>query len=395
MAKAAPPYIKYMIYAEYYVDGVVERPDVIGAIFGQTEGLLGEELDLRELQRAGKIGRIEVTVNRDGKRTYGEIIIPTSLNRFETSLIAAALETINRVGPAHAVVKVKKIENIRKVKVQYILERAKDLLRTLTNEELPDSKELITFLEYAHKMKSLTTYGPEKLPAGPDVAKAEEIIIVEGRADVLNLLKYGITNVIALNGLNVPKTIVDLSKKKITTVFMDGDRAGDLLIKELYLNGVDIDFVARPEPGREVEELSRKEIIKALKNKVPFDQVKQYYEKLEGNIHELKRLKESKMIHDPVLSKLKQHMEKIFKTEQAVLLDQHLNVINKVPVNKIQDVLKNNNRIFAIVMDGILTRELLEAAEKAGVKYIVCLDTIQKQHDSVKIYTIKDLDRVK
>lgn len=393
MAKASPPYIKYVIYAEYHVDGVVERPDVIGAIFGQTEGLLGEDLDLRELQRSGKIGRIEVTVNRDGKRTYGEIIIPTSLNRFETSLIAAALETINRVGPAHAVVKVKKIENVRKVKVQYILERAKDLLKNLINEELPDTKELVTFLEYSHKMRTLTSYGPEKLPAGPDVARSEEIIVVEGRADVLNLLKYGITNVIALNGLNVPKTIIDLSKKKITTVFFDGDRAGDLLIKELYLNGVDIDFIARPEPGREVEELSRKEIIKALKNKIPFDQVRHYYEKLEGDIEELRRIKESKMISDPTLSKLKQIMEKTFKTEQAVLLDENLNIINKVPIDKVGNVIRNT-RAFALVMDGILTRELLEEMEKTPIKYVICLDSVQKNHDKIKIYTIKDLDRI-
>jgi len=394
MAKAAPPYIKYVIYADYHVDGVVERPDVIGAIFGQTEGLLGEDLDLRELQRSGKIGRIEVTVSREGRRTYGEIIIPTSLNRFETSLIAAALETINRVGPAHAVVKVKKVENVRKVKVQYILERAKDLLKNLINEELPDTKELVTFLEYSHKMRTLTSYGFERLPAGPDVTKSEEVIVVEGRADVLNLLKYGITNVIALNGLNVPKTIVDISKKKITTVFFDGDRAGDLLIKELYLNGVDIDFVARPETGREVEELSRKEIIKALKNKVPFDQVKHYYERLEGDIEELRRIKESRMISDSTLSKLKQIMEKTFKTEQAILLDENLNLINKVPIDKVGNVVKNT-RAFALVMDGILTRELLEEVKKTPIKYIVCLDSVQKNHDRIKIYTIKDLDRIK
>jgi len=383
-----------MVHAEYHVDGVVEKPDVVGAIFGQTEGLLGEELDLRELQRSGKIGRIEVSVKREGKRTFGEIIIPTSLNRFETTLIAAALETINRVGPAHAVVKIKKIENIRKAKVQYILERAKDLLNHLVNEELPDTKELVTFLEYSHKMRELTYYGPEKLFAGPDIAKAEEIIIVEGRADVLNLLKYGITNVIALNGLNVPKTIIDLSKKKITTAFFDGDRAGDLLIKELYLNGVEIDFVARPDTGREVEELSRKEIIKALKNKVPFDQVKHYYEKLEGGVDEIRKIKEVKMIRDPILNKLKGFMESIFKSEQAVLLDNNINVLNKVPVSKIIESLKGSNT-FAIVMDGVLTRELLDNIGRYNnIKYIVCLDAVQKTHDKIKIYTIKDLDRV-
>jgi len=393
MGKVAPPHVKYIIYANFYVEGLVEKPDVIGAIFGQTEGLLGEDLDLRELQRSGKIGRIDVIIKKENKRTQGEIIVPVSLNRFETSLIAAALETITRVGPANATVKVTKIENVRKAKVQYILDRAKELLKRLTDEELPDSKELITFLEYVYKMKTLIEFGPEKLPAGPDVAKSEEIIIVEGRADVLNLLKYGITNVIALNGLNVPKTIVELSKKKITTVFFDGDRAGDLLIKELYMNGVEIDFVARPDPGKEVEELSRKEIIKALKNKVPFDQVKQYYEKLEGDVNELRMIKESKKIEDPVLQKLKPYMEEIFRTEQAILLNENLDIINKIPITKLPEIIKSSNA-YAIVMDGILTRELLEAMNETNIKYIVCLEATQKKHDKIKVYTIKDLDRI-
>ncbi|MFP3290051.1 MAG: DNA primase DnaG [Candidatus Nanopusillus acidilobi] len=214
MAKSSPPYIKYMIHASVYIDGVVEKPDVIGAIFGQTEGLLGPEMDLRELQRSGKVGRIDVDLKVENDKTIGEIRIPTSLNRFETALIAATLETVTRIGPTHATIKVQKIEDIRKTKVQQILERARELLTKLINEELPDPKELLLYLEYSYNMKSLIEYGPEKLPAGPDVDKSEEIILVEGRADVLNLLRYGITNVIALNGLNVPKTVIDLSKKK-------------------------------------------------------------------------------------------------------------------------------------------------------------------------------------
>ena len=61
---------KYIINAQFEVDGVVEKPDVVGAIFGQTEGLLGEDLDLRELQKTGRIGRIDISVkSRNGNRT--------------------------------------------------------------------------------------------------------------------------------------------------------------------------------------------------------------------------------------------------------------------------------------------------------------------------------------
>jgi len=394
MAKVSPPYIKYLIYANVYIEGVVEKSDVIGAIFGQTEGLLGPELDLRELQRSGKIGRIDVKLKVEGKKTYGELVVPTSLNRFETSLIAAALETVNRIGPAYATIKVDRIENIRKAKVQYILSRSRDLLTKLVTEELPDTKELLMYLEYSEKMKSLIEYGPEKLPAGPEIEKAEEIIVVEGRADILNLLKYGIKNVIALNGLNVPKTIVDLSKKKIITTLFDGDRAGDLLIKELMLNGVDIDFVAKAPTGTEVEELSRKEILKVLKNKIPFEQVKSYYEKLEGSIEEVKTFREQKKIKDPILQKLKQIAEGIFKSGQVVLLDENFNILTKLPIQKISDAVEQYPNTAYIVMDTVLSRELLDNLSKGNVKYIICLDSIIKKHPKINIYTIKDLDRV-
>ena len=351
-------------------------------------------MDLRELQRSGKIGRIDVKLKIEGKKTYGEIIVPTSLNRFETSLIAAALETVNRIGPAYATIKVDRIENIRKAKVQYILSRSRELLTRMVAEELPDTKELLMYLEYSEKMKSMIEYGPEKLPAGPEVDKSEELIVVEGRADVLNLLKYGIKNVIALNGLNVPKTIIDLSKKKIITTLFDGDRAGDLLIKELMLNGVDIDFVAKVPAGTEVEELSRKEILKALKNKIPFEQIKSYYERLEGNIDDIRSMREQKKIRDPILQKLKQIAESIFKSGQVVLLDENFNVLTKLPIQKIADIVDQYPNTAYIVMDTILSRELLENLSKGNVKYIVCLDTVVKRHPKIKIYTLKDLDRV-
>ena len=53
-----PATTKYLIKAHIKADGIIEKSDVVGAIFGQTEGLLGDELDLRELQRSARVGRI-------------------------------------------------------------------------------------------------------------------------------------------------------------------------------------------------------------------------------------------------------------------------------------------------------------------------------------------------
>ena len=88
---------KYIIKANIVIEGIVEKPDIVGAIFGQTEGLLGDDLDLRELQKTGRIGRIQVEVNNEGGHSIGLVLIPSSLNKVETSILAAGLEAVDRV----------------------------------------------------------------------------------------------------------------------------------------------------------------------------------------------------------------------------------------------------------------------------------------------------------
>ena len=233
MAKISPVSSKYIVHTQITTEGVVEKPDVIGAIFGQTEGLLGNELELRELQRNGKIGRIEVKLEVRSGKTSGFIIIPSSLDKVETAIIAAALETIQRIGPCNAKVEVQNIEDVRVSKRSYVTERAKELLKELTEKVLPDSQEITDEVAYSVRMMEVREYGKDRLAAGPAIDESDEVIVVEGRADVLNLLKHGIKNVICLNGTSVPETIKELSKKKVLTAFVDGDRGGDLIIRKL------------------------------------------------------------------------------------------------------------------------------------------------------------------
>jgi len=273
MAKISPVAAKYIVHSTITIDGIVDRPDVIGAIFGQTEGLLGNDLELRELQRSGRIGRIEVNMNTSGGKTNGEIIIPSSLDKTETAIVAAALEIIQRIGPCNAKIEVKNIEDVRTSKRQFVIERAKELLRELTEETLPDSQELADEVAQSVRMMEVSEYGKERLSSGPAIDESDEIIIVEGRADVLNLLKHGFKNAIAMNGTSVPQTIKELTKKKTCTVFVDGDRGGDLIIREL-LSVAEVDFVTKAPDGKEVEEITKKEIHKSLRGRITSEQVK-------------------------------------------------------------------------------------------------------------------------
>lgn len=261
---------KYVIHAHISAEGVVERPDVVGAVFGQTEGLLGADLDLRELQKTGRIGRIEVNITSKYGKSSGNILIPSSLDKIETSILAAALETIDRVGPCISKISVTKIEDVRSSKRQQIIERAKHILTAMFDENVPESQELTDAVKQAVRVEEVTFI--DNLPAGPNVLDSDAILVVEGRADVLNLLKYSIKNAIAVEGTNVPQLVAELSKKKTVTVFTDGDRGGELILKEL-LQVADVDYVARAPDGKGVEELTQKEVIKSLRSKVPVEQV--------------------------------------------------------------------------------------------------------------------------
>ena len=425
MGKISPVSAKYIIHSTIAIDGMVDRPDVIGAIFGQTEGLLGADLELRELQRSGRIGRIEVNTETKTGKTQGGIIIPSSLDKAETAIVGAALEIITRIGPCNAKIQITKIEDVRISKRTMVVERAKELLRNLMDTSMPDSQELADEVSHSVRVMEITEYGRDKLPAGPAVEESDEIIIVEGRADVLNLLKHGIKNSVAINGTSMPKSIIELCARKIVTVFVDGDRGGDLIIREL-LSVADIDYVTKAPSGMEVEELAKKEIYKALRSRVSPEQAKAGITQRTDDIAKqntfirgaatgritgsapvrsnstsaaplqrsaasppLQRRapapvqKASSGDERTVLAKM---LEDLIGTRGAYILDAKLNILGKVPYTELVPTIKSlSGGVHAIVFDGDIESELLAAAEKIDVKYLVGMSSKVKGSNKVQI----------
>jgi len=336
---------KYIVEASFVVDGVVERHDVIGAIFGQTEGLFPKEFELRELQKSGKIGRIDIELKSAKDRTEGKIVAPSSLDRAETAIIAAAMETVDRVGPCGAKVTINKISDVRFDKREQIMKRAKELMRDWVVTETHDIEKLLTAVSQEDKTVKPVHYGRERLTATPGLSKAKEILLVEGRADVINLLKSGYTDIIALEGVKVPKTIQNLVKRKIATAFLDGDRGGDLILKELH-QVARPKFVARAPRGKEVEELTLEEIRAALSRKVPMEEVEDESE-LAGLAKELKG------------------------TLEAVMMKGGGKQLGRIPVSELVDRLKKEGGVEVVVFDGIITGRLMDAAVERGVRTLV------------------------
>ena len=400
MAKISPVSAKYIVHTQIQIEGVVDKPDVIGAIFGQTEGLLGNELELRELQRSGRIGRIEVNLDVRGGKTSGTIIIPSSLDKTETSIIGASLETIQRIGPCNSKVRIEKIEDVRISKRNFVIERAKELLRELTSGVLPDSQELTDQVAQSVRMMEVTEYGVERLAAGPSIDDAEEVVVVEGRADVLNLLRNRINNVIGMDGTKLPRAIAELGKEKELTLFIDGDRGGRLIAKNVISNA-DIKYVTSAPDGKEVEELTGKEILIALRRKVDvkeflrreritLDARPEVFEEVGGVGGRVRGVEETKQeFEGDAKAKIRQIHERIKEERGVFLLDGNLDVIRKASLKEAaKSIRMTRQKIFAVIVEGTAASSVVSACDENGVKYLAATGFGNVRDSKVEIISL-------
>ncbi len=365
--------VKYVIRAKFEIEGVVEKPDVIGAVFGQTEGLFGSELDLRELQKSGRIGRIEIELQSKQDKTTGTIVIPTSLDRVSTAIIAASIEAINRVGPCEAKVTIEKLEDIRDARRRVIIERAKHILQQWQIESMPSTEEVFREVSETLRIPKVEKYGPDELSAGPDIDKAKEVIIVEGRADVINLLRCGIENVVALEGAKVPETIIKLTKQKTTTALLDGDRGGDLILKEL-LQVTDVKYIARAPPGKEIEECTSTQIFNSLKNKVPVEELR------------IRKPRERPKVLVP--KQIKEARKELEGTLEAILFNEKMEQVERLPVSALAEKLQKTEGVDTLVFDGVITQRLVDIADEKSIKFVVAARVSDQVKQPLKVHLL-------
>lgn len=406
MGKLAQSASKYIIRINFQADGTVEKPDVIGAVFGQTEGLLGQDMDLRELQKTGRIGRIDVNLKTEGGKTHGVIIIPSSLDSSETALIAATMETIERIGPCNTKLKVEDIEDARITKRKYVVDRAQALLGSMFEQGMPETQELSEQIKTAVRVGEVTEF--MGLPAGPDLDTYDSIVVVEGRADVIKLLQNGIKNVIAIEGTSIPPVIAEISRTKETTLFLDGDRGGDLILKEA-MSTCQIDFVARAPEGKEVEDLTKKEIFKALREREPLKSAKmmtgdkrpeqrRYETRSESRSYNreersVPRSPPRKMMVDADKKDFfKENLCQLTGTKAAYYFTADKEPIGKVPVKEIYNTMRESSANI-LIMDGMVDQRLVETAARSGIKFIVGMsaDRIRVPRN-IKVVTLNDLE---
>ena len=410
-----PTSSKYVIRASIRANGVVNKSDVVGAVFGQTEGLLGDELDLRDLQKSGRMGRVEVDVKSDKGKSTGEIVISSSMDQVETSVFAAALETVERVGPCKATVKITALEDSRSTKREVIIERARSLLINLIKNSRTAGSTITDTVRQALQTEEIVRF-KGKLPAGPNVASSDAVIVVEGRGDVLNLLKHGIKNAVAVEGTNIPKEVKDLSKERTVTAFVDGDRGGQMIIQEL-LQVAEIDFIARAPENTEVEYLTHKQIMKSLRDKVSAELFMEQNKWARPGGEEKSKPKKSsasakakpaKAAAKPAAKPAAPAKEAATAAspiflEQLDQLDGSKNarllmgeeLADEVLIVGLPEVLEShkNNGVDTLIMDGVITPHLVDLAPKAGIKTIVAKGkaVLPREPIGLSLFTREDL----
>jgi len=345
---------KYIIEFDFEIDGEVELSDIVGAIFSSTDYLLGPDFDMREMSETGKISRIRlVNVETKGRKMVGILQVPTTKEIEAVALIAALIETVEQVGPYKARFRFRRIIDVREEKLKYIEKRALEILEKWKFDKIPKADEILRRLhEKAIGKINLQNIrvGGVTLVAGPEFERAEEVILVEGRADVAKLVKYGIKNVLSIGGGKMPEDLKKILEDKKVTAFLDGDRGGFLNLKKL-MNTLKVDYVAMAPKGKEVEELKYEEVIEALSNRKPVDMV------INEDNEELQPYKD-------FISQVSGKME--------ALLIKNGRVIKKVSVSDLMDTLeKIENTVDLIVTDGIVTQRLVDLANRKGVKTII------------------------
>ena len=350
--------VKYHVKISYEVDGLVERTDIIGAIFGQTEGLLGPEMNLNELQRVSKVGRIEVSFTSTSNTTTGEVTLPMSTDIDTCALISAGIESIDKVGPFDCTFKLVSIDDVRAAKKEEIVRRAKEIKQKWATKTLSEGESMLNDVHQGDS-KKLSTYGTSKLTCGPGLINSDWVILVEGRADVINLLRAGYDNAVAIEGAKIDPSIKALCSSKDTVVaFLDGDRAGGFILKELR-SLVQIDYELLADRGVEVEEMTPQRIDDILRPVAD----------------EIKESKKKPTLKDDADKPMADIAARIYpdinETLEAVALDEDGKEVFKVPISEIVSKLTTQSGIKYLLLDGIITQRLLEGARKAGTECVI------------------------
>jgi len=372
--------MKYEIRADIKVNGTVQRKDIIGAIMGQTEGLLGDDLELRQLQRTARVGHVDVEMETKNGKVHGTITIPSSMDNVETAIIASSLETIDRIGPCDAIIKVMQISDIRATKRTAVVDRAKELLLTMVNSGEAASKTVIEEVRSVLTVGTATSF--HGLTCGPNVESSSSLIIVEGRNDVRNLLNCGVKNAISADGSgNIKQELIDLANgKESVTVAIDGDRGGEMLFMQLY-DMMKVDHVAQAPVGQEWELLPQKTVTMCLQKKVEAAKFKHQMDKkiaeddqkYGGDKDWDKDMDQEFASGEPAPADIQELFDKVddMGKNKALIRFADGSFSEEIGPSKLEQAMSESDDVEVVILNGAVTDKVLDYVTKSAASVVV------------------------
>ena len=138
-----------------------------------------------------------------------------------------------------------------------------------------------------------------------------------------------------------------------------------------------LDYVARAPPKKEVEDLTPKEIMRCLREKVQA-----------GNQQAIVR-----PMAPPQPQFIVQAVDTLRETLEAIIFDEKGAEINRIPVSELAEKLKGSKETHAVVFDGIITQRLLDIAEEKKISIVGGdrISNIAKKPVDLKILTLSDI----
>ena len=271
------------------------------------------------------------------------------------------------------------IDDVRAAKKDDIVKRAKEIKQKWATKTVSEGESMLNDVHQGDSRK-LTTYGPSKLTCSSGLSDSNWVILVEGRADVINLLRAGYDNALAIEGAKIDESIKELCNSKDTVVaFLDGDRAGGFILKELK-SVVPVDYELRADNDVEVEELTPQridEILRPVANEIR-----------DGKPSPTLQNEDDK----PLADMASNIFSELNETLEAVGLDNNQSEIFKVPISEVVSKLSTQSGIKYLLLDGIITQRLLEGAKNAGIEYIIGHRVAKLTNsDGMKLKTFGDL----
>ena len=85
-------------------------------------------------------------------------------------------------------------------------------------------------------------------------------------------------------------------------------------------------------------------------------------------------------------------LEDLIGTRGAQVIDSQHDILGKVPLSELPSALKGMSNVHAVIIDGLVDKEIVQSSEGSNVKFLVGMESKIKPNETrINIVTVNDL----